>query len=514
MTTAIILLLAGLGVPLFAIILLSALTMYSAAGIDPTNIFIAMADLMTKPFLIPIPLFTIAGFLLANSSSPKRIVRFTEAWFSPIPGGLAMVAILTLTIFTAFTGASGVTIVALGGLLMPILLEKGYPENMALGTITSSGSLGLLFFPSLPVFILSTVYSLSSPSAPLSPDRIFLGGLLPGSILVLFFIGYAYYFGKKTDSVIVGTFNAAEAKKSFRPVIGELLIGPLILGLLQTGTISLNEISLVIVTYIFILSVVIRKDINIFKDLPKILTESMSLVGAITLILSVVLGMNNYLIQEEIPNKILDVLQGFVTNKWVFLFFLNVFLLIVGCLMDVFSATLAVLPLLIPLANEYGIEPVHLAIVFLANLEVGFLTPPVGMNLFISSFHFKKPVIQIYKSVVVFIVLLLIALMTITYVPAISTFIPDAVLGKQQIIKFDFDEEKEFGGSGANEDYDLGDGSLGTESVNGDLSGDLSGSDGDLTGGDGDLSGGSDGDLSGGEIDFDDEGQDLNGELE
>lgn len=436
MVTLLIIALAILGVPLFAIMLLSSMFVYREAGLEMTNVFISMTDLMTKPFLIPIPLFTIAGFLLANSSSPRRIIRFTEAWFGPIPGGLGMVAVLTLTGFTAFTGASGVTIVALGGLLMPILLQNGYPERKALGVLTSSGSLGLLYFPSLPVFILSTIYSLSSPDQPLSPDRVFLGGLVPGTLLVVFYAIYQYYLGKTIPSIKKHTFDKAKAIASFKPIIGELLLAPLILILLQSGVISLNDISLIILIYFFVLSVFIRRDVSLFKDMPKILFDSMSLVGAIAMILSVILGMNNYLIQEEIPQQILGVIEQYISSPAAFLFYLNIFLLIVGCLMDVFSATLAVLPLLIPLADKYGISPVHLSVIFLANLEIGYLTPPVGMNLFISSFQFKKPAVEIYKSVVPYIALLLVALGIITYIPAITESVPNAILGEQQSLHF------------------------------------------------------------------------------
>ena len=437
MVTLLIVALAVLGVPLFAIMLLSSLFVYREAGLEMTNVFISMSDLMTKPFLIPIPLFTIAGFILANSSSPRRIIQFTEAWFGPIPGGLGMVAVLTLTGFTAFTGASGVTIVALGGLLMPILLKNGYPERNALGVLTSSGSLGLLYFPSLPVFILSTIYSLSSPNQPLSPDRVFLGGLIPGTLLIVIYAIYQFYLGKTIPSITRHPFDKQKALASFRPILGELLLAPLILILLQSGVISLNDISLIILIYFFVLSVFIRRDISLFKHMPKILFDSMSLVGAITMILSVILGMNNYLIQEEIPQQILGVIEQYISSPLAFLFYLNIFLLIVGCLMDVFSATLAVLPLLIPLADKYGISPVHLSVIFLANLEIGYLTPPVGMNLFISSFQFKKPAVEIYKSVVPYIALLLIALGIITYVPAISEALPDAILGEQQALEFD-----------------------------------------------------------------------------
>lgn len=421
--------LALFGTPLFAVVTFLTLLFYGTAStpIDPTVIFVMMNDLFEKPFLLPIPLFTLAGFMLAESGSPRRMVRLAEAWFGAIPGGLAVVAVLTLTFFATFTGASGVTIVALGGLLYNVLTEKKYSENFSLGVITGSGSLGLLFFPALPVFLVSTIFSLSGSGESLSPEKLFLGGLIPGLVMVGFYVTYAMAYGirHKVERI---PFDLKEAMASVKGAAGELLLPVVILAVIQTGSISLTEISVIVAAYVFVLEVLVYRDISLGKDLGKIAADSMGMVGAIVLILASILGMNNYLIDAEVPNHVLEMLQKVVHSEWMFLLLLNIFLLGVGAVMDIFSAIVAILPLLIPIAKEYGVEPVHLAVVFLINLEVGYLHPPIGMNLFISSLFFKRPLLKVTWATLPFMCLLLVCLLLITYIPASTNWLPATFL--------------------------------------------------------------------------------------
>ncbi|GMV43651.1 MAG: membrane protein [Myxococcales bacterium] len=433
MTTLLVIALVGaalLGMPLFAVMFLGTALSYAAFSsppIDLVNVFVVMGDLLDKPYLLPIPLFTFAGYLLANSGTPKRLVDLAEAWFGWLPGGLAIVAVLTCSFFTTFTGASGVTIIALGGLLYPVLLERKYPERFSLGLMTASGSLGLLFFPSLPIFLYATVYSLSTGgAAAVEPSDLFLGGLLPGIVMAGTLCGYALWTGARLR-IARTPFTITNAMRALRAATGEVLLPVAILVLLQTGRIGINEIASITVVYVLILEVFVHRDVSLSRDLPRLVRESMVLVGAIILILALILGMNNFLTQAEIPSRILASLKEVISSRVAFLLALNVFLLVIGCLMDIFSATVAVVPLLIPLAQEFDVSPIHLGIIFLANLEIGYLTPPVGMNLFISHFQFRRPILSVYRSVVPFIGLLVFSLLVITYVPALSEWLPAQV---------------------------------------------------------------------------------------
>lgn len=418
---------ALLGMPLFVVMFLGTALSYEAFStppIDLVNVFVVMGDLLDKPYLLPIPLFTFAGYLLANSGTPKRLVDLAEAWFGWLPGGLAIVAVLTCSFFTTFTGASGVTIIALGGLLYPVLLQRRYPERFALGLMTSSGSLGLLFFPSLPIFLYATIYSLSTGgTSVVEPGDLFLGGLLPGILMTGALSGYALWTGVRLD-IERTPFVLGNALRALRAAWGEVLLPVIVLVLLQTGRIGINEIASITVVWVLLLEVVLHRDVHVRRDLPRLVRESMVLVGAIILILALILGMNNFLTQAEIPRKILAALKEVIDGRVAFLLALNGFLLVIGCLMDIFSATVAVVPLLIPLSQEFDVSPIHLGVIFLANLEIGYLTPPVGMNLFISHFHFRRPILAVYRSVVPFIALLVVTLLVITYVPALSEWLP------------------------------------------------------------------------------------------
>ncbi len=410
-----IILLALYGTPLFAIISSIALLAFYFADIDVTVVIIELYRLASQPVLLAIPLFTFAGYLLAESNAPQRLINFTKALFGWMPGGLSIVALLTCAVFTALTGASGVTIIALGGLLFPILIKENYPEKFSLGLLTTSGSLGLLFPPSLPIIVYGMI-------SEVSIDKLFLAGLLPGLLLIVLLSVYSV-FKVKGQKIETTPFNLKNALNATKDAAWELPLPLIILGGIYAGFFTPTEAAAITAFYVLIVEVFILRDIKIKTDLPRVMRDSMVLVGGILVILGAALGLANYMIDAEIPMKILAFMQQFITSKIVFLIALNIFLLIVGALMDIFSAILVVVPLIIPIAESYGVNSIHLGIIFLTNLEIGYSTPPVGINLFISSFRFEKPVVKLYAASVPFLIILLIALIIITYVPELSLWL-------------------------------------------------------------------------------------------
>lgn len=415
-----ILSLALLGAPLFIIISASALLSFHIAGIDLSAVIIEMYRISNAPTLIAIPLFTFAGFLLAESNSPNRIVKLAKALFGWMPSGLAIAAICACAIFTAFTGASGVTIIALGGLLFPILIKESYTEKFSLGLLTTSGSLGLLFPPSLPIIL----YGLVSQT---SIDHLFIAGILPCLLLItilsIFSVRKGILFKVPTTR-----FSIREVKEALRFAAWEIPLPFIVLGGIYGGFFTTTEAASVTAFYIFIIEVVAYRDLNLTKDIPRIMRSSMTLVGGILIILGTAMGFTNYLIDEEVPMKILSLMKIYIDSKVVFLILLNIFLLIVGCIMDIFSAIIVVVPLITPIAREFGVDPVHLGIIFLTNLEIGYSTPPVGINLFISSSRFNKPVFTLYNASLPFLGILITGLMIITYYPSLSLFLVDKFL--------------------------------------------------------------------------------------
>jgi len=405
---------AMLGTPLFIVMSLAALSLFTMAGVEVSAVAIEVYKISSAPTLITIPLFTFAGYMMAESGAPKRLLKVAEAAFGWLPGGVAIVSLVVCAFFTAFTGASGVTIIALGGLLYPILEKEGYTEKFSLGLITSSGSLGLLFAPSLPIILYGLV-------AKVDIDKLFRAGILPGILLILVLSLWSVINGPKSRNKRHFAFK--ELMTALKAGFFEVLLPFGVLLSIYGGFVTVSEAAAFTCFYVLVVECFIYKDLNFFKDIPKVILDSMSLVGGILLILCCALGLTNYLVDEEVPMKILDLMRQFLTNKYQFLFFLNIFLLIVGCLMDIFSAIVVVVPLIIPIALEFDVHPIHLAIIFLLNLEIGYITPPVGINLFISSFRFKKPVTELYKSSVPFLILSLLVLMVITYIPELSLFL-------------------------------------------------------------------------------------------
>ena len=407
-----IILLALLGVPLFAIIGLSALLSFYNAEIDSAAIFVELYRVASNPTLIAIPLFTFSGFILAHGKTPQRLTRIPQSILRGAPGGVPLAILMACAFFTALTGASGVTIIALGGLLYPLLLKEKYGENFSLGLITSSGSLGLLFPPSLPLILYGLV-------AQVSVDKLFIAGIFPGLLMILIVSAFAISQSPQYRKSI----NWPEAKSALIEAVWELPLPFIVLGGIYGGFFTVTEAASVTVVYVILIQTFIYKDLHITRDLPGLMKESMVLVGTILIILGTAMGFTNYLVDEQIPMTILETMKQYIHDPLTFLMVLNVFLLIVGCTMDIFSAIIVIVPLIIPIAQSFDINMVHLGIIFLTNLEIGYSTPPVGINLFIASTRFNKPVIKLYKAVLPFLGLRLIGLILITYIPGISLFL-------------------------------------------------------------------------------------------
>lgn len=407
------------GTSLFVIIAAIALFAFYFVDIDSSAVIIELYRLASQPVLLAIPLFTFAGYLLAESKTPHRLVALSRAFFGWLPGGLGIVTLVSCALFTAFTGASGVTIIALGGLLYPVLQKEQYPEKFNLGILTSSGNLGLLFPPSLPIIL----YGLISET---SIDKLFIAGIIPGLLMVTLMSLYSVNRMRKVHTN-VEPFSGKKAWESIKNAAWEIPLPFIILIGIYGGFFTITEAAAVTAFYVLIVEVFIYKEISLTKGLPKVMRDSMILVGGILVILSAAMGLANYMIYEEIPMQILDWMKNFITSKIAFLLVLNLFLLVVGALMDIFSAILVVVPLITPIAINFGVDPVHLGIIFLANLGIGYSTPPVGMNLFIASFRFDKPILKLYVATIPFLIILLIALMLITYIPELSLWLVDVL---------------------------------------------------------------------------------------
>jgi C4-dicarboxylate transporter DctM subunit len=412
---AALVLIALLGAPLFAIIGAVAMMSFTAGGIDSSAVIVELYRIGSNPTLVAIPLFTFAGYMLAESQAPTRLVNLARALFGWIPGGLALVALVTCAMFTAFTGASGVTIVALGGLLFPMLINEKYGERFSLGLVTTSGSLGLLFPPSLPLILYTVV-------ARVSIDKLFAAGIVPGLLLVTALALYSVRHGVKFH-VPRTPFVLRDAWAALRKTAWEIPLPVLIIGGIYGGFFTATEAAAVTAFYVLVVEVFVYRDIKFFPDVPRVMRESMLLVGAILMIIGTAMGLTNYLVDEEVPMRLFEMTQTFIGSPIVFLLILNGFLIIVGMMMDIFSAIIVVVPLILPIAEAYGVNPVHLGIIFLTNLEIGYLTPPVGLNLFISSLRFGKPFFTVVRSIIPFTLILLVALALITYIPDLSLWL-------------------------------------------------------------------------------------------
>ena len=417
---AIMALLIIMGAPLFVIIASSALYGFYRADVDLSVIAIEIYRIVDTPILVAIPLFTLAGYVLGESRASERLVRLTDALLGWMPGGLAIVSLFACAFFTALTGASGATIIALGAILYPAMKQAGYPEKFNLGLITSSGSLGLLFPPSIALILYGVIAQQMDVGEAVAIDDLFIAGLLPGLLMLLLLTAWTIYVSTRDGARIARTaFSMRKLLAALKESLWELPMPFILIGGIYTGYFAISEAAAVAVMYVLIVEVVILREVPL-KKLPDIMRDSMVVVGGGLLILGVSLASNNYLIDAEAPNKLFEFVREHIDSKMTFLILLNVFLLLLGMILDVFSALVIIVPLLLPMAVGYGIHPIHLGIIFLANMQIGYFTPPVGMNLFIASYRFHKPVTELYAASIPFMLILIVAVLIITYWPELS----------------------------------------------------------------------------------------------
>lgn len=407
-----LILLAMVGLPLFIVLGAGGIYASFESEIDPVVLIIELYRLANQPNLITIPLFTLAGMIMAAGGSPKRLVTLFNALLGWMPGGLAMAAIVSCSFFTAFTGASGVTIIALGGLLYPLFMQANYSEKFSLGLLTSSGSLGLLFPPSLAILLYGIVSGTSI-------DELFLAGIVPGLLLLVMLSLYSYKSARVWHEPC-HPFSFAKLRSAINKTKWDIFLPLLVITGIFGGFVTVAEAAAVTAAYALFIETIIYKEIKLQADLPKILIDTATLVGSILIILGVAMGLTNLLIDTQLPTKLLALIESHIDSQLQFLLLLNIFLLVIGAMMDIFSAIVVVVPLIMPLALRYQVDPVHLGILFLANLEIGYMTPPVGINLFIASQRFGKDILTLFRAALPFLAIMLVWLLMISYLPVLT----------------------------------------------------------------------------------------------
>jgi len=386
--------------------------LFAVDDVPLASISVEAYRIASNPILPTIPLFTLAGTVLAAGKSSSRLVRLFEAWFGWMPGGTAVAAICVCAFFTTFTGGSGVTILALGGLMLPVLIKQGYKEKFSLGVLTSSGSLGILLPPSLLIIL----YGVASHT-PI--NQLFIAGLVPGLLLVTMICGYAIYKARSLQ-LKRRKFDFSTALSTLIESKWEVILPVGVLYGIFSGIATLVEVAAAAAAYTLFVELFIHRDVKFGADLGDILKECAIMVGGIKIILASAMGLASYLIFADVPSMAADYIQSVTSSPWVFLLALNAVLLLAGCLLDIISAIVVIVPLMLPVAAAFGIDPLHLGIIFLANMELGYLTPPVGMNLYLASFRFEKPLMSVFRASLPFFLINLIAVLVITFVPAIS----------------------------------------------------------------------------------------------
>lgn len=413
----------ALGIPAFSALGGAALILFWSIDQPIASIPIGHYSLVTNPTLPTMPLFTLAGFVVAEGKAPERLIEVFRALFGKVIGGPAIVTVLVCTFFTSFTGASGVTILALGGLLMPMLLAGGLKEKDALGLITGSGSLGLLLPPCLPLILYAIV-------AKVPMEQMFLAGVLPTAVMVAATSIWGVWRSRKSAPA-TEAFDSRRLAKAVWVAKWELLLPVVAMVALFSGLATPVEAAAITALYAIVVEGFIHRELSLLRDLPRAMAGCGLVIGGVLLILGVALGFTNYLVDAEVPARAVEWTTHEIHSRIVFLLALNAFLLIVGCLMDIFSAIVIQVPLLLPLALAFGVNPVHLGIIFLANLEVGYLTPPIGLNLLLSSYRFGKPIPQVLRSVLPIVIVMSIGVLLITYIPALTTALPHWLLHPQ-----------------------------------------------------------------------------------
>ncbi len=424
-----LILLALMGAPLYAIILGAAALGFYTLDIELAVLHIDIYQLSNSVVLMALPLFTFAGFLLSESKTADRMLRLSQAAFGWMPGGMAFVSLIACAFFTALTGGSGVTIVALGALLLPALVKGNYPERFSLGLVTSSGSLGLLLVPSVPLLIYGIIAQQMSQQLDMPPVEIvdlYLAGLMPALLMIVLLYGYCVWAtrgaAKAGHPIPRQPFDFRELVDALWEARWELPLPVVVLGGIFSGFLVVSEAAAVTALYVLVAEVFLYKEISLRK-LPAIMRESMIMVGGILLILAVALAFTDYLVYAGVPEKLFTLIQTHVESKIAFLILLNILLLLLGALLDIFAALVIMVPLILPVALRYGIDPVHLGVIFVANMQIGYITPPVGMNLFIASYRFKKRVTELFAATIPFMLVLIVALLMITYIPQLSLWL-------------------------------------------------------------------------------------------
>lgn len=421
--SSIIAIVALLGAPLFVVILAAAMAGFYFDEIPLTVIPIEIYRLVDTPLLLALPLFTFSGYVLAESQLSNRLVNMTKVFLGWLPGGLAVVAFITCAFFTAFTGASGVTIVAVGALLFPALVKAGYPEKFSLGLVTTSGSLGLLLAPSLPLILYGVIVQQMDLPNSFTIQELFIAGILPALLMIVLLTAFSLWVNRG-EPLVTGKFTRKDAMASLWEAKWEIPLPFIVLGGIYSGLFAVSEAAAVTAFYVLIVESLIHREVRV-RDLPRIIRDSMVMVGGILLILGVALAFTNFLIDAEVPQKLFIWIKGFVEGRVTFLILLNIVLLALGAILDIFSSLVIMIPLIVPVAQGFGIDPIHLGIIFLANMQIGYFTPPIGMNLFIASYRFDRSITELYRATIPFMFVLLLALAIITYVPALSLMFLD-----------------------------------------------------------------------------------------
>lgn len=413
-----LIMLAIAGAPLFVVILAAAMLGFYVLDIPLQVITIELYRITDTPLMIALPLFTLAGYLLAESRTSQRLVAVSQALIGWLPGSLSIIAFITCALFTAFTGASGVTIVAMGALLYPALQQVGYPSRFSLGLITSSGSLGLLLAPSLPLILYGIIAQQMDVGVPFSIQDLFLAGLFPALLMIVLLSAYSLW-SNRNHTIERQAFDINAVKQTLWQAKWEIPLPFIILFGIYSGFFALSETATIALVYVAIVEIFIYREIPLAK-LPRIIQKSMTMVGGIIIILAVSLALTNVLVDARIPNQLFEWMQLHVESKLTFLILLNMLLLVLGAFLDIYAAIVIIVPIILPIAASYGIHPVHLGVIFLANMQIGYFTPPIGMNLFIASYRFNKPVTELYRACIPFMLVLLLAVLLITYIPALS----------------------------------------------------------------------------------------------
>ena len=419
----ILLIVAALGAPLFSVLLGASLLGFYGLYDGELDVVLSIIPIelyriVDTPLLVALPLFTFSGYLLSEANTSTRLVNLMQSLFGWLPSGLAIVAFIACAVFTALTGASGVTIVALGALLLPALKQAGFADKFSLGLVTTSGSLGLLLVPSVPLILYGVIAQQLSVGEPFTVVELFVAGVAPLCLMLSLLVGWTlwHHRGGKIPRI---SFTLEKLSSALWDARWELPLPFVVLGGVFGGYFAISEAAAVTAAYVVLAEVVLYREVA-WRQLSRVAMESMVMVGGILLILGIALGFTNFLVDAEAPQQLLAFMNRFIEDPLSFLLLLNVLLLILGAMLDIFSALVIMVPLLLPVAVGYGVHPVHLGIIFLANMQIGYFTPPVGMNLFIASYRFKKPLTELYSATLPFLLVLLMALMLITYFPLLS----------------------------------------------------------------------------------------------